>query len=91
MRLTGAVLKACWAQQRNIADSAVLAQLLGESALDAQRLADSRSSAVQAHYEALTQQAIAANVFGSPSYVIDGEIFWGQDRLDFVARRLGVA
>jgi carboxymethylenebutenolidase len=39
-------------------------------------------------YEANTQQAIAAGVFGAPSYVIDGEIFWGQDRLDFVDRRL---
>jgi carboxymethylenebutenolidase len=30
-------------------------------------------------------------VFGAPSYVIDGEIFWGQDRLDFVQRRLARA
>jgi 2-hydroxychromene-2-carboxylate isomerase len=30
-------------------------------------------------------------VFGAPSYVIDGEIFWGQDRLDFVERKLGRA
>ena len=39
-------------------------------------------------YEAYTQQAIDAGVFGAPSYVIDGEIFWGQDRLDFVERLL---
>jgi 2-hydroxychromene-2-carboxylate isomerase len=43
---------------------------------------------VQAQYERHTQQAIDAGVFGSPSYVIEGEIFWGQDRLDFVERRL---
>jgi 2-hydroxychromene-2-carboxylate isomerase len=43
---------------------------------------------VQAAYDAKTRQAIDAGVFGSPSYVIDGEIFWGQDRLDFVERRL---
>jgi 2-hydroxychromene-2-carboxylate isomerase len=46
---------------------------------------------VRERYEAYTQQAIAAGVFGAPSYVIDGEIFWGQDRLDFVARKLGVS
>jgi carboxymethylenebutenolidase len=43
---------------------------------------------VQERYEADSSQAIAAGVFGAPSYVIDGEVFWGQDRLDFVARRL---
>jgi 2-hydroxychromene-2-carboxylate isomerase len=32
-----------------------------------------------------------AGVFGAPSFVIDGEIFWGQDRLDFVARKLGIS
>ena len=31
-----------------------------------------------------------AGVFGAPTYVIDGELFWGQDRLDFVARKLGI-
>ena len=35
------------------------------------------------------QEAVARNVFGAPSYVIDGEIFWGQDRLEFVERALG--
>jgi len=29
-------------------------------------------------------------VFGAPTYVVDGELFWGQDRLDFVARKLGI-
>jgi carboxymethylenebutenolidase len=43
---------------------------------------------VQERYEANTQAAIDAGVFGSPSYVIEGEIFWGQDRLDFVERAL---
>jgi 2-hydroxychromene-2-carboxylate isomerase len=41
-------------------------------------------------YEANTRAAIDASVFGAPTYVIDGELFWGQDRLDFVERRLGV-
>ena len=39
-------------------------------------------------YATLTKEAIDRGVFGAPSYVIDGEIFWGQDRLDFVARKL---
>jgi carboxymethylenebutenolidase len=39
-------------------------------------------------YAAYTQQALDAGVFGAPSYVVNGEIFWGQDRLDLFARRL---
>jgi 2-hydroxychromene-2-carboxylate isomerase len=88
MRLTGALLSAVWAQQRNIADEAVLMAVLAEHGLPADRLAASRSMAVQQTYDANTQQAIDAGVFGAPSYVIDGELFWGQDRLDFVQRRL---
>jgi len=88
MRLTGAVLAAVWAQQRDIADDATLAALLAESGLDAARLGQSRQPEVQARYDEQTQAAIELNVFGAPSYVIDGELFWGQDRLDFVARQL---
>ena len=88
MRLSAAVFKAVWAEERNIADAAVLAQLLHEQGLSAERLAQSRSPDVQQRYQANTQQAIDVAVFGAPSYVIDGEIFWGQDRLEFVAKKL---
>lgn len=88
MRLTGAVGRAVWAQERDIADAVVLAELLDECGLDPQRLAQSQQDGVKALYTAHTTQAIDAGVFGAPSYVIDGEVFWGQDRLDFVERRL---
>ena len=39
-------------------------------------------------YEQDSQRAIDSGVFGAPTYVIDGEMFWGQDRLDFLERRL---
>lgn len=88
MALTGSILAAVWASERNIADDQVLAELLAECGLSPERLAQSHSPAVQERYEANTQQAIAAGVFGAPSYVVDGELFWGQDRLDFVERKL---
>ena len=88
LRLTGAVLAAVWVEQRDIADAEVLATLLQENGLTAERLAQSREPAAQARYEAYTQSAIDGGVFGAPSYCVDGEIFWGQDRLDFVQRRL---
>jgi carboxymethylenebutenolidase len=89
LALTGAVLAACWAQDRDIADPATLAALLQECGLPAERLAQSQTPAVTAACQAHTQAAIDAGVFGAPSYVLDGEIFWGQDRLDFLQRQLG--
>jgi 2-hydroxychromene-2-carboxylate isomerase len=88
MRLTAAVARAIWAEERDAADQAVLAQLLAENGLDAARLSQSQQDDAKSRYAEHTRQAIDAGVFGAPSYVIDGEIFWGQDRLDFVDRRL---
>ncbi|MGE0331615.1 MAG: 2-hydroxychromene-2-carboxylate isomerase [Ramlibacter sp.] len=88
LAISGAIFRACWAQQRNMADADTLAALLAECNLPAQRLAQSRGADVQEVYEANTRQAIDAGVFGAPSYVVNGEIFWGQDRLDFLERHL---
>jgi 2-hydroxychromene-2-carboxylate isomerase len=88
MSLAGAVLRAVWAEQRNIAEPATLATLLAGCGLPLSRLDDSQAASVEAAYRADTRAAIDAGVFGAPSYVIEGEIFWGQDRLDFVERRL---
>ncbi|MDB5869531.1 MAG: oxidoreductase [Polaromonas sp.] len=88
MKISGAVFTAVWAEERHIANEKVLAELLAECGLDAVRLEQSYSQAVQERYEANTTNAIAAGIFGAPSYLIAGELFWGQDRLDFVERRL---
>jgi carboxymethylenebutenolidase len=88
MKFSGAVFAAVWAQERDIANPATLAELLAECGLDAIRLEQSRDPAVHQRYEANSQAAIDVGVFGAPSFVIEGEMFWGQDRLDFVQRRL---
>jgi len=90
MNISGAILSAVWSQQRNIADEKTLAELLHEQHLPAACLEQTYSQAVHERYESYTQMAIDAGVFGAPSYVLDGEIFWGQDRLDFVERALAV-
>ena len=89
MRFAGAVLRACWAEERNIADAETLSAICTEQGMNAAALAAAaQTEAVKAEYEGYTQEAVARNVFGAPSYVIDGEIFWGQDRLEFVERAL---
>jgi len=90
MNISGAILSAVWSQQRNIADEKTLAELLHEQLLPAACLEQTYSQAVHERYESYTQMAIDAGVFGAPSYVLADEIFWGQDRLDFVERALAV-
>lgn len=88
MRIAGRILRGVWVDERNIADARDLATIVAEEGLPARRLDDSMSQAVHVRYEHDTQRAIDAGVFGAPSYVVDGELFWGQDRLDFLQRRL---
>lgn len=80
--------RAIWAEQRNVADRATLAALLAEAGLPDNLLHPAAMDAAGARYAACTDEARALGVFGAPTYVIDGELFWGQDRLDFVQRRL---
>lgn len=88
LAITGAILAAVWHEERDIADAATLAALLNEHQLDAACLALADAAEVQARYDSYTQSAIDAQVFGAPTYLIEGEMFWGQDRLDFVAQKL---
>ena len=87
--VAGDLMRAVWAEDRNIADATTLAEILAARELDAgPLLMHAVSAEIEATYEEHTALAIAAGVFGSPSYVVDGELFWGQDRLDFVERKL---
>lgn len=87
LRLAGAFLSAVWAEDRNIADAPTRAAIVAEQGIDAAVLEASGEDARKA-FDIYTEEAIAAQVFGVPWYAVDGEPFWGQDRLDFVARAL---
>lgn len=83
------ILKALWEEGRNPADRADLAALIGEAGLDPAWLlpeADRAEWARQRRED--SAMALARGVFGAPSYVVGEEIFWGQDRLDFLDRHL---
>lgn len=76
-----AILRAIWAEERDIADPDQLAEALRAAGLDPILVAEAKSPEARAAAEAHTEAAIAAQVFGSPTYVLDGARFWGQDRL----------
>ncbi len=87
--LAGAIMQAVWVDEKNIADNDTLVALANMHKLDGKVLLKaSGTTAVQSEYDAHTDAAIAANVFGAPWFVVDGEGYWGQDRLDFVERAL---
>jgi 2-hydroxychromene-2-carboxylate isomerase len=87
--LAGALLRARWAEERDIADAATLAAIAAACGQDAPRIAARAGSAeIAAAYDACTQEAIDRQVFGAPTYVYRDELFWGQDRLDFLDRAL---
>ena len=89
LQLSGAIMRALWAEEKNIADEDTLAQIADLIGLDGRMLLKSAATAgVQEQLDRNTDEAIAANVFGAPWYVVDGEGYWGQDRLDFVERAL---
>lgn len=88
-RLANAVLRAVWAEERDIADADTLRAIAHGNGFDADRLlATADTEAVRAAYAANTAEAIDRGVFGSPTYVYRDELFWGQDRLDFLERAL---
>lgn len=88
--LSHAFMRACWEQDRDISDAATLVDLANGAGLDgAALLKAAGEAAAQAEYDRLTQEAVDRQIFGAPTYVVDGVPFWGQDRLDFVDRALG--
>lgn len=83
------ILKALWEEERDPGDRATLAALAIEAGLDAPALLTLAAEPRWAERRrADGEAALARGVFGAPSYVIGEEIFWGQDRLDFVERHL---
>ena len=80
LQLTGAIMHAFWADDKNIMDSDTLAGLANDAGYDGAALVKaSETTSVQNEYDQFTNDAMAASVFGAPWYAVDGEAFWGQD------------
>ena len=90
-RLATEIGKALWEMEQSIADPAALVAAAERAGLDAEaiRKAGPSDAELDGMHNALTDEAITRGVFGAPSYVLQtGEIFWGQDRLEFLDRAL---
>jgi 2-hydroxychromene-2-carboxylate isomerase len=80
---------AVWEEQRDLGDPATLVAIADKVGLQGAALIERASDPeIAAIYEKNRDDALDAGVFGSPAYVLDGEVFWGQDRIDFLAEAL---
>jgi len=74
-----------WEEERDLADPRVVAELAEAAGLEsASLIAAARGDMTEAVYGLNLENAVAHDVFGSPAYVLDGEVFWGQDRLELL-------
>lgn len=88
-KLAHAILEAHWRDDADHADPATLSKLASAAGYDARMLLErARDPGVKAVFQANTEEAIARSVFGSPTYFVDGDMFYGQDRLEHVERAL---
>lgn len=85
LHLMHAFLAAVWAHDQDLTDDAVLLACAAQCGLDgAALLARAEIPDIEARYEANCRDAVSAGVVGSPAYVLNGEAFWGQDRIDLL-------
>lgn len=91
-RLASALLRAVWAEDRDIADTGTLTAIADECGLDGAKLLEAAERPQTAEqWDAYSAEALAAGVFGAPAYVFGDQLFWGQDRLDFLERALAAS
>ena len=89
--LSHALLRALWAEERDTSDPQVRIAVANENGFPGESLQKEESAAaVQQLYRSYSDEAERLGVFGAPTYVLEGERFWGQDRLDFVDRALAL-
>jgi 2-hydroxychromene-2-carboxylate isomerase len=83
------VFRAIWVEQRDMNDPATVAAVLQAGGHDPERLlALASDPAVKDQLKVVTQEAVARGVFGAPTFFVGDQMFWGQDRLDFVKEAL---
>ena len=87
-KLNLAIFRAYWVENRDISNLDELRRICEETGIDAALVARVEDSGIKAALRALTDEAHARGLCGAPSFVVDGEVFWGQDRIGFVERAI---
>ena len=85
LHFAGSCLESVWANELNISDTSILLRLAEKLDIDGEAALSKKESMLSVR-ESESKLAISKGVYGAPTYVVNGEIFWGQDRLDFLER-----
>ena len=86
------VYRAIWVEARNMNDPATVAAVLEAAGFNAPAMeALAAEPLVKERLKAVTQDAVARGVFGAPTFFVQGRMYWGQDRLDFVQQAIGAS
>ena len=86
---TNAMYDAVWIDEKNMGDPEVVATAINQSGLPARDIMDlAQQPEIKAALIAQTDAAVARGVFGAPTFFMDGDMYFGQDRLDFVEEAL---
>lgn len=89
LHLAHAFMRTLWEQDKDLADPGVLAEAASAAGFNGEKLLEAADDDQwDERYQRFTDEAIERGVFGAPTYFYKGEMFWGQDRLDFLARAL---
>lgn len=84
-RWRDAMFQAIWVNEKNMNDPAIVGEVITAAGFDAAALtALASDQAIKDELKAVTQAAVERGVFGAPTFFVGNEMFWGQDRLDFV-------
>jgi 2-hydroxychromene-2-carboxylate isomerase len=90
--LVDCLYRAIWVEAKNMNDAATVSAVVEAAGFDAAALAASAADPqVKDRLKAVTQDAVARGVFGAPTFFANGQMYWGQDRLDFVRQALGAS
>ena len=89
MLITQKLMEGCWVHNRDMGSDEEIRNCIEACDIDSETVMQSiTTQETMNQYDENTELAIKNDVFGAPTYRIDGEPFWGQDRLDFVERAL---
>lgn len=88
LRLAIALARAMWAEQRDLEDEQALRALLVREGFEPSLVDDTQAPRVKQALADNTARAKAAGVFGTPTFVVGEQLYWGQDRLDLVAEAM---
>ena len=87
--LASSIMNALWVKELNVDEENTLKNIMDNLELDSEDLLSfAKSQECESMFKEYTNIAIEKNVFGAPTFIIDDQIYWGQDRLDFIERHL---